>query len=665
MRPNPVFFAAVWFSAFGQSVTMSLTSTSGVPGSTVPLNLQINAPAGSSPSAVEWTINAPVPDVQSITAAAGPVATAASKSISCSGNTCVISGLNNMPIANGTVATLNVQLSATASGNLAIQLSNVSAASVSAGGIPLTLTNGVISVLTPALGISKTHSGSFTQGQANASYTVTVSNGSGAGPTSGTVTVTETVPSGLTLVSMSGTGWTCPGTLANNCTRSDALNGGASYPAITVKVNVASNATSPQVNSVSVAGGGSATASTTDSTTITANPPVLSISKTHSGSFTQGQANASYTVTVSNGSSAGPTSGTVTVTETVPSGLTLVSMSGTGWTCPGTLANNCTRSDALNGGASYPAITVKVNVASNATSPQVNSVSVSGGGSATASTTDSTTITANPPVLSIAKTHSGSFTQGQANASYTVTVSNGIGAGPTSGTVTVTETVPSGLTLVSMSGSGWTCPGTLANNCTRSDVLNAAASYPAITVMVNVASNATSPQVNSVAVSGGGSATTSTTDSTNITANPPVLSIAKTHSGSFTQGQANASYTVTVSNGSSAGPTSGTVTVTETVPSGLTLVSMSGSGWTCPGTLANNCTRNDALNGGASYPAITVKVNVASNATSPQVNSVSVAGGGSATASTTDSTTITANPPVLSISKTHSGSFTQGQANAS
>ena len=91
------------------------------------------------------------------------------------------------------------------------------------------------------------------------------------------------------------------------------------------------------------------------------------------------------------------------------------------------------------------------------------------------------------------------------------------------------------------------------------------------------------------------------------------------------QGQQGATYTVTVSNAASAGPTSGTVTVTDTIPSGLTLVSMAGPGWTCA---ANTCTRNDVLNGGSSYPAITVTVNVASNASSPQVNSVSDFGWG-------------------------------------
>src|SRR5205807_941934 len=77
--------------------------------------------------------------------------------------------------------------------------------------------------------------------------------------------------------------------------------------------------------------------------------PVVSVSKTHSGNFTQGQIGATYSVTVSNAVAAAPTSGTVTVTETVPAGLTLVSMSGTGWTCPNG-SNTCTRSDALAGG---------------------------------------------------------------------------------------------------------------------------------------------------------------------------------------------------------------------------------------------------------------------------------------------------------------------------
>jgi len=118
----------------------------------------------------------------------------------------------------------------------------------------------------PVLGITKSHVGNFNPGQQNAQYTVMVSN-VGKGSIGDPVTVTENVPSGETLVSMSGSGWTCASG-GYTCTRSDSLMPGMSYGAITVTVNVASNASSPQVNSVTVTGGGSASATATDSTTI-------------------------------------------------------------------------------------------------------------------------------------------------------------------------------------------------------------------------------------------------------------------------------------------------------------------------------------------------------------------------------------------------------------
>jgi uncharacterized repeat protein (TIGR01451 family) len=121
---------------------------------------------------------------------------------------------------------------------------------------------------------------------------------------------------------------------------------------------------------------------------------IWSIAKSHTGNFNAGQSGATYTVTVSNqsGPGVGTTSGTVTVTETVPTGMTLVSMAGTGWTCP-SQQNTCTRSDGLISGQSYPAITVTVNVVTTTQTSLTNHVSVSGGGTAlAASASDPTAI---------------------------------------------------------------------------------------------------------------------------------------------------------------------------------------------------------------------------------------------------------------------------------
>lgn len=119
---------------------------------------------------------------------------------------------------------------------------------------------------------------------------------------------------------------------------------------------------------------------------------------------------------------------------------------------------------------------------------------------------------------------------------------------------------------------------------------------------------------------------------------PPSLTITSAHTGDFLEGQTNATYTLTVSN-TSPSATSAPVTVTETLPTGLSLVSMVGAGtsWSCT---KNVCTNHDVLPGGSSYQTITVTVRVADNAPSSVTNVASAAGGGSATAYASDPTTI-------------------------
>jgi uncharacterized repeat protein (TIGR01451 family) len=121
----------------------------------------------------------------------------------------------------------------------------------------------------PVLGVRSVHSSGFTGGQTGALYTVTVSNADGAGPTHGMVTVTETLPGALTLVSMAGAGWTCAAPAQPTCTRSDALNPGSSYPAITVTVNVSAISPGQLSTQVSVSGGGGSAIGTEDFTIVT------------------------------------------------------------------------------------------------------------------------------------------------------------------------------------------------------------------------------------------------------------------------------------------------------------------------------------------------------------------------------------------------------------
>ena len=250
-------------------------------------------------------------------------------------------------------------------------------------------------------------------------------------------------------------------------------------------------------------------------------PPDLGITKTHAGNFTQGQTGATYSLAVSNAGT-GPTSGTVTVTDTLPTGLTATAIAGTGWSC--TLSTlTCTRSDALAAPSSYPAITLTVNVAANAPASVTNTATVSGGGDATPTNNTASDVTTyprqDPRTLAISKTHAGNFTQGQTGATYSLAVSNA-GTGPTSGTVTVTDTLPTGLTATAIAGTGWSC--TLSTlTCTRSDALAAPSSYPAITLTVNVAANAPASVTNTATVSGGGDATPTNNTASDVTNDNP------------------------------------------------------------------------------------------------------------------------------------------------
>jgi uncharacterized repeat protein (TIGR01451 family) len=119
----------------------------------------------------------------------------------------------------------------------------------------------------------------------------------------------------------------------------------------------------------------------------------LTVFPTHTADFYQGQT-GTYTITVFNGQS-GPTSDTVTITDNLPSPLTMASMTGTGWNCTG---NSCSRFDTLAPGSSYPPITVVVNLpwfVYQAT----NQVTVSGGGSPDISATDPTNILLPAPAV--------------------------------------------------------------------------------------------------------------------------------------------------------------------------------------------------------------------------------------------------------------------------
>jgi hypothetical protein len=362
------------------------------------------------------------------------------------------------------------------------------------------------------LTLTKSHNGDFSEGQTGATYTLIATN-SGDAPTGGPINVVDTLPGTLTATGISGPGWTC-NLQSTSCARSDQLAPGASYPAITLTVDVASMAPPVITNTATVSGGGE-----TDTGNDTAVDPTtidsasqnadLSLTKSHNGNFSQGQMGATYFI-VAHNIGAAASNGTVVVSDALPDALTATDMSGPGWTCD-LQTTSCARSDQLIPGASYPAITLTVDVASMAPPVVTNTATVSGGGE-----TDIGNDTAVDPTaidgasqtadLTLTKSHNGNFSQGQVGATYLL-VAHNIGAAASSGTVVVSDALPGSLTATGMSGPGWTCD-LQTTSCTSGDPVGPGGSYPAITLVVDVATDAPPSVLNTAMVSGGGETNT-------------------------------------------------------------------------------------------------------------------------------------------------------------
>jgi len=564
---------------------------------------------------------------------------------------------------------------------------------------------------------------SFTQGDSADTYTLTVTN-SGHAPTDGKtpVTLTDIVDPNISMTSISGSGWSCD--TSNDptevCTETGGPGGtpavlkpGQSYPPITLTVSVPlgtgfGNQDSTDglhvTNGVIVTGGAPAepTASLASPTPIVGVPD-LTADNAIDGAFRQGSTGR-YEVTVMNvggaptsGSAADPITATITA---MPAGASIAALYGSGWTCnlaaitapQAEPADTCYRSDVLAGeNGEEPPITVITNVANKAPATGTETVQVNGGGDVGGPTSVNATTTIQQAAdLNAASSHAGSFAQGDKADSYALTVSNVDGpnstsGGPSLGLVELADSLPFGLTATGMSGTGWTCRVD-AVTCYRSDALPVGSSYPPVTLTVAVADDAPASVTNSVTVSGGGmtsGANSSTsaggqtgTDPTTITqtgpagtppppAAAPQLTVSSTHAGSFAQGDASDPYRLTVSDAAAAGPTSGMVVVTDTLPAGLTPVRMYGPGWTCSLAAATlpvtstsrrnpmpntyepqpTCYRFDSLPPGSAYPPITLRAAVADNAQPSVSNTASVAGGGATSpASAADPTAVTQLP---------------------
>jgi endonuclease G len=200
--------------------------------------------------------------------------------------------------------------------------------------------------------------------------------------------------------------------------------------------------------------------------------------------------------------------------------------------------------------------------------------------------------------LDIASTHTGTFTQGETGATYTLSVTN-IGSLASTGTVSVVNTLPAGLSATAIVGSGWTANlGTLT--CTRSDTLAVGAGYPPITVTVNVATNAPTSVTNAAVVSGGGDAVS------DLTSDPTIINPASTGGSNIYSGTL-IGWDMSILTGGSGNYGASPLQPATNAPN-LTVVGLTrGSGISTSGTAATNAW------GGLNWTNATASLAVASN----------------------------------------------------
>ncbi|MBC7434435.1 MAG: DUF11 domain-containing protein [Bdellovibrionales bacterium] len=563
-------------------------------------------------------------------------------------------------------------------------------------------------------------------------YTFTVFN-SGIGATLGTLTVSDQLPTGLSVVpgALSVTGpnaasWSCNAANATDitCTSTSAVPGSGSS-SFAVAARVAAGGGPSLVNRAIVAGGGdtnkplyanaaagiaAAAACTANNTpagcaldTDTVVAPNLSLTKSDGTTTIVQGATVSFSLVVTNGGTT-PTSGTITVLDVLPTGLTYVGTTTVnGFSCSNAAPTlTCTRATALAAGATAT-ISFTVSVDANAPSSVTNRARVGGGGdpSLLKSTPVAASVTACadpvPPAttsadantgcaadtdsvqyvsLSLTKDDGQPFVSLGGTTDYVFVVSN-IGSAASSGVINFRDVLPGTMTYVGagtpfspagLNGVDWTCVrnSTTDVSCTSS-VPIAAGSSSSFILSANVGAAAAGVQQrNRARVGGGGDVTPSKPTSPSATdvnncisdgngpgcaidlntvQDAPQVRLTKVHTGTQSKNPGDTfAFVLTVRNSGGSASAVNTVRLRDVVPVGLTISAVAaGTPFTCV-FAGQNVTCNNtlgALNAGVSS-VITVTVTVAAGATNPLLNAAKVGTNGTDPQNNTYPTVLTA-----------------------
>jgi uncharacterized repeat protein (TIGR01451 family) len=340
-----------------------------------------------------------------------------------------------------------------------------------------------------------------------------------------------------------------------------------------------------------------------------------------------------YTLKVKNN---GPDVATnVTVNDTLPAGLELVSAAPAPPACVGTVTVVCnlgTLQVGQTGVATLVARAVQAGPVHNDASASSDQSDPTPGDN----TGGWNTSVGPPPQVSV---HKGVAVVSGPRLRYTIDVEN---LGPTTAYgVVAKDILDPGWTLLDVDTTQGVCDARVVCSIGTLAVGDKA------TVTIEIGIVTFEPVHNEVTATWyGGGVTTAGSTSPGL----PFLVVSKAHQGDFFAGGIG-TYTVTASN-IGAGPTTADIVVTDHLPAGMTFASSSGGGFTCGAEGSTvTCTRSTPLAAGASA-SFTLTVHIGADAPRQPTNFIEIGGGGgfAGTEPAIDSGTIV-DPPVLGVQK--------------
>ena len=489
--------------------------------------------------------------------------------------------------------------------------------------------------------VVNSHTDSPDPGPAGGVFTYTIGIANNAGSTAANVVVTDTLDVGATFVSLTTSLGTCDaapvGVTIQCALGSLPVNGTATvtlkviYAAAGFYTNTASvTSTTPDPNTNN---------NTLIQQTTVQNAANMSLTVTDAPDPVNAGAAFTYTLTATNNGPQALSAGdTATISFAIPAGACITSNpngSG-GWSCsiapPGAYPRcsgtiTCTHAGPLASGASEPALVVNAASGTGVTAGAITgafqvSSNLPDGNPADNTATATTTINSGFSDVSITKARAPATVAVGSNVTFTLTPRFNGGEAPGTAPpnlITVTDSLAAGLTFVSATGSGWLCSFVdPVVTCTRGPYNgNNFTDMPQITIVATV--TAVGPILNSATIAApetDPNPANNTSNTVTVTgSNDADLSLVKTATLNPVVPNQAFSFVLSVHNNGPVPVAAGqTITVTDSIPAGITVTSLpTGGGFSCTpsggyplaGPFVLTCTRTGALASG-STAAITV-----------------------------------------------------------